>query len=136
VKAVRRFLTRRMVALHRRQGDHFMDMDVLYLTTVGARSGEQRETPVARFPDGPDAWVVVASANGAPRDPDWYRNLVAHPDQVWVEVGGERHAVVPEVLEGPRREAAWQAVVAAVPRFGQYQKKTDRVLPVIRLARG
>jgi deazaflavin-dependent oxidoreductase (nitroreductase family) len=130
---VARLVNPLMVRVHRRQGDQFQGMELLYLTTVGARSGQQRTAPVARFDDGPDSWVVVASANGAAQHPAWYLNLVAHPDQVLVEVAGRRHTVTVEQLEGEERAAAWRKVVARVPRFARYETKTDRPMPVLRL---
>jgi deazaflavin-dependent oxidoreductase (nitroreductase family) len=129
-----RFVARRMIASHRRKGDRFMGMDLLYLTTIGARTGEKRQVPVAYFPDGDEAWLIVASAAGAARHPGWYHNLAAHPDQVWIEVGGRRLRVTPEQLDGDRRQAAWQRIVAGQPRYAGYQRKTDRELPVIRLS--
>jgi deazaflavin-dependent oxidoreductase (nitroreductase family) len=57
---------------HRRKGYTFMGMDVLFLTTIGRRTGERRETPVAWFPDGDNAWLIVASAAGSARHPAWY----------------------------------------------------------------
>jgi deazaflavin-dependent oxidoreductase (nitroreductase family) len=123
-----------MIKQHRRKGDKFMGMDVLYLTTIGARTGESRMTPVAYFPDG-DAWLIVASLGGAARNPGWYHNMAAHPDQVWIDIGGDRLHVTPEQLEGQRREEAWRRISASQPRYAGYQEKTDRVLPVLRLAR-
>jgi deazaflavin-dependent oxidoreductase (nitroreductase family) len=123
-----------MIKQHRRKGDKFMGMDVLYLTTIGARTGESRMTPVAYFPDG-DAWLIVASLGGAARNPGWYHNIAAHPDQVWIDIGGDRLHVTPEQLEGQRREEAWRRISASQPRYAGYQEKTDRVLPVLRLAR-
>lgn len=125
-------LGRAMQWLHRRQGDRFMGMDVLYLTTVGAKTGQRRTTAVARLADG-DAWLIVASNNGAAVHPGWYHNIAAHPDQVWAEVQGRRMHVMPEQLEGAERERAWQQITAAQPRYAAYQRKTDRLIPVIRL---
>jgi deazaflavin-dependent oxidoreductase (nitroreductase family) len=130
-----RFLSRMMIRQHRRKGDRFMGMDVLYLTTKGARSGEQRLTPLAYFGDGADAWLVVASAGGAAKHPSWYHNIAAHPDEVWIETGGKRFHVTPEQLSGKAREAAWQRITSSQPRFADYQTKTDRDLPVIRLSK-
>jgi deazaflavin-dependent oxidoreductase (nitroreductase family) len=132
--AVSRFVGRMMVKLHRRSGDRFMGMDLLYLTTVGAKTGEKRLTPVARFPDGEGNWLVVASLAGSARNPGWYHNIAAHPDQVWIEASGRRSRVTVEQLDGERRERAWQQIVASQPRYAGYQRKTDRVLPVIRLS--
>lgn len=127
-----RGMARLMTWFHRRQGDTFQGMDLLYLTTVGAKSGRRRQTPVARYADG-DGWLVAASAGGAARHPGWYHNIAAHPDQVWAEVQGRRMHVTPEQLEGAERERAWQQITAAQPRYAAYERKTDRLIPVIRL---
>lgn len=125
-------MTRR---LRRSGGGRTMGINTLILTTVGRRSGVERTNPVGWFP-GPDgSWLIVASANGAVNNPAWYYNLAAHPDKVRIEVGGDTVAVIAEQLHGAEREAAWQQITAAAPRFGQYQHKTDRELPIIRLAR-
>src|SRR6266576_4090993 len=63
--AVTRALSRVAMGWHRRSGDKFQGMDLLYLTTVGAKTGQKRQSTVARFPDGEDAWLVVASAGGS-----------------------------------------------------------------------
>jgi len=122
-----------MIRQHRKQGDTFRGAPVLYLTTVGARTGKQRLNPVGYEPDGEDAWLVVASFGGAAQNPGWYHNVLAHPDDVSVEVGGQHHRVRPEELDGPRREVAWAQIVASRPSMAEYQVKTDRELPVIRL---
>jgi deazaflavin-dependent oxidoreductase (nitroreductase family) len=129
---IAKIMTPLLMRLHRRSGDRFQGMDLLYLTTVGAKSGQRRTNPVTRFDDG-DGWVVVASAGGMAQHPGWYHNVVAHPDQVWVEVGAAKHHVAVEKLEGEAREQAWAKVVATAPRFEGYTVKTDRVLPVLRL---
>jgi len=123
-----------MMRIHRRGGDRFQGMALLYITTVGAHSGQQRTNPVARFEDGQGGWYVVASAGGAAQHPAWYHNLAAHPDQVWVEVGGTKRQVTVEQLSGDERSKVWQQVVVAqVPNFGGYPQKTDREIPVLRL---
>ena len=83
--------------------------------------------------DGDGAWLVVASFGGAARHPGWYHNIAAHPDQVWIEVGGRRHRVRAEQLDGPRRADAWARITASRPSMAGYQEKTDRILPVLRL---
>jgi deazaflavin-dependent oxidoreductase (nitroreductase family) len=118
---------------HRRKGYRFRGMDVAFLTTVGRRTSERRETAVAWFPDGDDAWLIVASKAGAARNPDWFFNIAAHPDQVWIELPRRALRVLPEQLEGARRDEAWSRIIAAQPRYAKYQQKTDRLLPVIRL---
>jgi deazaflavin-dependent oxidoreductase (nitroreductase family) len=127
------FVKNLMIKIHRRSGDRFSGMDLLYLTTVGAKSGQKRVSPVARFADGDDAWLVVASNGGSAKNPSWYHNLRAHPDQVSMEFGGATRPVTVEELSGDRRDAAWQRIVATNPRFGGYPKKTARTIPVLRL---
>jgi deazaflavin-dependent oxidoreductase (nitroreductase family) len=129
-----RIFTPLMTRVHRRSGDRFQGMDLLYLTTVGARSGQRRTTPVARFDDDEGGWVVVASAGGTKEHPAWYHNVAAHPDQVWAEVGGTTHHVAVDQLEGEARSRAWARVVEKAPRFAGYETKTDRLMPVLRLA--
>ena len=68
--------------LRRKGGGKAAGLDALVLTTIGARSGQTRETVVARFPAEGGGWLVVASANGAAHNPSWYHNIAAHPDQV------------------------------------------------------
>lgn len=127
-----RLMTPIMMRIHRRQGDRISGMDLLYLTTTGAKSGQRRTNPVARFDDG-GGWVVVASAGGSTHHPGWYHNIVAHPDQVEVEVTGQKHHVTVEQLDGEARDRAWATVVADAPRFESYLTKTDRTLPLLRL---
>ena len=105
----------------------------LLLTTVGARSGEERTVPVAWFADGPDAWLVIASFGGAAKHPSWYYNLAKNPDRVWIEVDGRKLKVTPESLHGPEREERWKRITSKASNFAGYQEKTDRELPVIRL---
>ena len=117
----------------RRKGGKFMGFNALILTTIGRKSGAERANPVGWFP-GPDgSWLIVASAAGAAGNPAWYYNIAAHPDKVQIEVEGRKVAVVAEQLHGAERAEAWELIVATAPRFGQYQQKTDRELPVIRL---
>jgi deazaflavin-dependent oxidoreductase (nitroreductase family) len=123
----------RLMAKRIRRSGRAMGFNALILTTVGRRSGLPRETPVGWFPATDGGWLIVASAAGAARNPAWYHNLAAHPDQVKIHVGGQTTAVTAEELHGAERDAAWQQITAAVPRFAQYQQKTDRDLPIIHL---
>ncbi len=105
-----------MTNWHRRSGDKFQGMDLLYLTTVGAKSGQKRQSTVTRFEDGDDAWLVVASAGGAAHHPAWYHNIAAHPDQVWIEFAGKELRVNAAQLDGDARAHAWQRITESQPR--------------------
>jgi deazaflavin-dependent oxidoreductase (nitroreductase family) len=130
-----RGLMQAMTSWHKRSGDKFQSLDLLYLTTVGAKTGQRRESAVARFADGEDAWLVVASNGGAARHPAWYYNIAAHPDQVWIEFGGRKMRVTPAQLDGDARAQAWQRITQSQPRYTGYEQKTDRSIPVVRLTR-
>lgn len=106
---------------------------LLLLTTTGARSGKEFTTPLAWSGDA-KAPVIVASKGGAPTNPDWYFNLVAHPVAT-VEMGGERYQARARVTEGEERARLWADHVALLPGFKDYETKTERVLPVIVLER-
>jgi len=118
-----------------RRSGRAMGFNALILTTVGRRSGAERQTPVGWFAGADGSYLIVASAAGAARNPAWYHNLAAHPDRVHVDIRGQRHAVTAEELHGTGRDEAWRQIIAAAPRFAQYQQKTDRALPIIRLTR-
>jgi deazaflavin-dependent oxidoreductase (nitroreductase family) len=134
--AVSRWVQHRMNARMnrkiRRGRGRFLGMDVLILHTVGRRSGQPRQSPVAWFADGQDAWLIVAS--GGHEHPDWYLNLVAHPERASIELpGGDTVPATPHRLDGADRAQAWQRITAAQPRYAKYQRKTDREYPVVRL---
>jgi deazaflavin-dependent oxidoreductase (nitroreductase family) len=127
-----RLINKNAASRFRRTGK-MMGFSGLILTTVGARSGAERTSPVGWWP-GPDgSWLIVAAAAGAARNPAWYHNIAAHPDRVQIEVDGRKIRVTPRQLHGAERTEAWRQVTAATPRFAQYQRKTDRELPVIHL---
>lgn len=110
-----------------------MGMDVLILNTVGRRSGQPRETPLAWFADGEDAWLIVASGGGS-HHPDWHANLMTHPDRASIELPGrDAIPVTPHELDDTDRDEAWRRITAAQPRYAKYQSKSDREYPVIRL---
>jgi deazaflavin-dependent oxidoreductase (nitroreductase family) len=106
--------------------------ELLILTTVGAKSGSERQSPLRWFPSG-EGWLIVASAGGAARNPAWYYNLRAHPDRATVQIGGRTVPVSAEQLHGPERDEAWRQITTAAEQFAKYQTQTDREIPIIRL---
>ena len=110
-----------------------MGFPTVLLTTVGHRTGNEHTHVLGGFAEDGDAWIVVASKSGASTHPHWFINLAKNPDSVWLEVGNRKVKVRPTLLKGQEREAALAKVAAIAPRYGGYQKKTDRQIPVIRL---
>jgi deazaflavin-dependent oxidoreductase (nitroreductase family) len=106
---------------------------LLLLTTTGARSDQLRTTPMMYIPDG-DRLLIIASNAGAPTHPDWYRNLMAHP-QVTVEVGPDTFDAIATVTEGEARQQLWTRVTEQYPFFIDHQAKVTRQIPVIVLER-
>ena len=116
-----------------KSGEQFAGRPLLLLTTIGAKSGQRRTTPMMYIPDG-DRLLVIASNIGAPTHPDWYRNLVAHPE-VTVEVGTETFDATAVVTQGTERDRLWTRIVERYPFFTEHQAKTTRQIPVIALSR-
>ncbi len=114
-------------------GGPFEGVPLLLLTTTGARSGKRRTSPVGYMPDG-DRLIIFATRGGLPTNPDWYYNLVAHPE-VTVEVGTETFDVTAVVLTGEERDQLYARQVEHAPVFAEYQAKTTRKIPVIALHR-
>lgn len=120
-----------------RIADRFDRESLVLLHTTGARSGEARTTPVACL-DVDGRLVVIASAAGRPNNPAWYHNLLANPQvqvERWEHDQLARFDATAAPAEGNDREALWAAVVSRAPGFGEYQKNTDRVIPVVVLDR-
>jgi deazaflavin-dependent oxidoreductase (nitroreductase family) len=111
----------------------FVGRDLVIVTTKGAKSGEVRENPLVYSRDG-DKYVIIASKGGAPTNPSWYHNIVAHPD-ITVEVGGEKFKVRAHVADGDEYERLYQQHASINPMFHDYRKKTTRKIPVIVLER-
>lgn len=107
---------------------------LLLLTTTGARTGREHTTPMMFVADG-DRVLVLASNAGAPAHPDWYRNLVAHPD-VAVEIGDERYAATATTLAGDERDRKWAEITQRFPFFADHEVKAGRTIPVVALTRG
>ncbi|MCX6078808.1 MAG: nitroreductase family deazaflavin-dependent oxidoreductase [Chloroflexi bacterium] len=114
-------------------GGQFAGKPLLLLHTVGAKSGQERINPVACVADG-ECLVIFASKAGAPTNPDWYHNILAHP-LVTVEFGTEQFQAQASVASEPERTRLYHQMVAIMPGFAEYQQKTTRVIPVITLTR-
>lgn len=114
-----------------RVGGAFAGSTLLLLHHTGAKSGTQRVTPLVYLRDG-ERYVIFASKAGAPTNPAWYHNLKAHPDTE-IEVGTETLAVHATEATGDERERLFDAQTKISPQFGEYQRKTDRLIPVIVL---
>ena len=106
---------------------------LMLLTTIGARTGLPRTSIVTYSRDG-ERYAIAASKGGAPTHPAWYHNLVANPD-VTVETGRQQFTARTTVTSGSQRDQLWDRHVALLPEFGEYPKKTDRVIPMILLER-
>ncbi len=114
-----------------RFGSQISGLPVALVTTTGRKTGKLRTVPVASFEDGGDV-LVIASYGGAPKHPAWFQNMMAKPE-VTVQSGGRVYPARAEVVTGPERERLWKMVVDRAPNFGNYQKKTTREIPVVRL---
>jgi deazaflavin-dependent oxidoreductase (nitroreductase family) len=113
-------------------GGQFEGGTLLILHTIGAKSGQVRESPVAYFAQDDGSMVIVASKAGLPTNPAWFHNLKANP-RFEVEVGTATVPVVAEEITGAERESKWTEIVAKAPGFGEYQKQTTRIIPLVRL---
>jgi deazaflavin-dependent oxidoreductase (nitroreductase family) len=109
-------------------------LPIIIFTTRGARSGNVRKTPVMRVEhDG--TYALVASKGGAPDNPEWYYNLLAHPEEVSIQDGPEPFDVVVRQISGEERRVWWRRAVEAYPSYADYQKKTSREIPVFMATR-
>jgi deazaflavin-dependent oxidoreductase (nitroreductase family) len=111
----------------------FAGAPLVLITTTGAKSGKKRTTPVVYTTDG-DKVVIIASKGGAPTSPDWFHNLVANPD-VTVELPNDTFEARARVPEDPERERLFRAQAELMPNFAEYEKATDRKIPVVVLER-
>jgi deazaflavin-dependent oxidoreductase (nitroreductase family) len=107
----------------------FLGRPMLILTTTGAKSGKRRETPLLYSRDG-DAWVIVASNDGAPQNPAWYLNLLASP-RVTIEVDGRTLDGVAYTADETARQRLYDRHAAAHPSFLDYPAMTSRLIPVV-----
>jgi deazaflavin-dependent oxidoreductase (nitroreductase family) len=104
---------------------------LLLLTTTGAKSGQRRTNPMMYLREG-DRLFVFASKGGAPSHPDWYRNLLAHPE-VTVEIGDQTCEAIAKPLTGEEHDSIYARWAEQYPQFREYQEKTSRTIPVIEL---
>jgi len=116
------------------QGYHWRGTTILLLTTTGRLSGQDRTTPLIYRADG-EHWIVVASKGGAPDHPDWYKNLQANPAAT-IEVKDARIPVRADTAQGAERTRLWQLMTEVWPAYDDYQRKTDREIPVVVFHRG
>lgn len=116
------------------EGAIFNGLPCVIVTTVGARSGETRHSPVIRVavPESDD-YVVVASMGGAPKHPAWYFNLLAHPDRVTLQDRAVKRGYHAHVTEGAERDQLWKLAASVYPEYDGYQANTTRQIPVVRL---
>jgi deazaflavin-dependent oxidoreductase (nitroreductase family) len=114
-------------------GGKYKGANLLLLTTTGAKTGQPRVTPLAYFRfDG--KLIIIGSSWGALSHPSWVRNVRANPS-VHVEVGTDSFDATARELPDAEREPLWAQVVATAPVFGEYQSRTDRVIPLFELQR-
>ena len=115
-----------------RVGGYFEGARLLLLTTTGARTGARHTVALGYLPDGGERVLVIASAGGSPRHPDWFRNVLADP-RVHVEDGAFSYDAIAVVLEGAERDRAFARAVETDRGWLDYQEKAGRVLPVVAL---
>lgn len=118
-------------ANHGKVGGVWEGRPLLLLTTIGARSGQRRTSPVMYLREG-DHLFVFASKGGAPTNPDWYHNLLAHP-VVSVEIDDQSYTALARPVSGAERDTIYARWAAMYPQFRDYQEKTTRIIPVIEL---
>lgn len=114
-------------------GGNFEGAPVLLLTTTGRKSGRAYTNPMMYLPVGYDL-AVFATKSGDDTDPDWYLNLVASPT-VTVEVGDQRFQATATTVSGPERDRIYAEQASRYPGFAEYEAKTTRVIPVVRITR-
>ena len=113
------------------QGTDMNGLPVIILTSLGAKTGKVRKTPLMRV-ENDGEYAVVASLGGAPKHPVWYYNLIANP-HVELQDGPVRRDYQAREVKGAERDTWWDRAVAAYPDYAEYQKNTDRTIPVFVL---
>jgi len=126
-----RMATQGHVRFYKAMGGRFAGSRLLLLTTTGRKSGRPRTTPLMRIEDG-DNYVVAGSVGGAPSHPGWYYNLMDNP-RVMVQVGRTVENRTARIADGEERHRLWARFIEAEGRFADYEKRTDRIIPVVVL---
>jgi F420H(2)-dependent quinone reductase len=121
----------RYEATNGEKGSELQGRPVIVLTSVGAKTGKIRKTPLMRV-EHEGTYAVVASLGGAPEHPVWYHNLKAHPHVELQDRATKRDYTAREVV-GDEKTVWWERAVATWPDYANYQKKTDRQIPVFVL---
>lgn len=124
---------RKYVETGGRDGHDFQGVSTLLLTTRGRRSGRLHRTALIYGRDGAD-YVVVASYGGSPKHPNWYLNLVEHPE-VGVQVRADRFTGRARTATGRERPAIWERMVEIFPLYAEYERKTSRQIPIVIIER-
>jgi deazaflavin-dependent oxidoreductase (nitroreductase family) len=114
-------------------GGQFQGAPMVLLHHTGAKSGTERVNPLVYLADG-DRVVVFASKAGAPTNPDWYHNLVAHP-RTTIELGDDTIEVVARIAEGEERKRLFDEQKQRMPGFAEYEERANREIPVVVLER-
>ncbi len=113
-------------------GKTFFGSPILLLTTTGRKTGRSRTWPLTYLQDEGGRYIVAAAYGGQPTHPAWYLNLRANP-HVAIEYGEQTRAMVAEVAKGEERSRLWSRLVEAYPAYADYQRKTERQIPVVVL---
>ncbi len=114
-----------------RIGGRLVDNDMLLLTTTGRHSGRPHTVPLLFLEDG-DRFIVYASWGGRDEHPEWYLNLIAHPEAI-AQVRGDRHEVIARTAPAGKRDRWWNTAVSAYRGYAVYERRTDREIPVVFL---
>ena len=113
-------------------GSEMGENKILLLTTTGRKSGQEFTTPLGYF-DHEDGYLIIASNGGQAKHPDWYFNLKSDP-QVSIQIKDKTFNAKAQVLNGEPRTPIWERIVAEAPQYGEYEKRTDRLIPVVWLS--
>ena len=131
VQALQRLFMKGHVSLYRLTGGSLGGKTSIILTTIGRKSGQERDTPLFHFRD-EDRYIVIASNGGAAKHPTWWLNLQANP-RAKIQVGKQIIPVAAQQAVGDERKRLWSIIEENYKNFVEYQKRTEREIPVIIL---